>query len=187
MAIELGPQVLLTSLLIILARIGDVSLGTLRTISVIHGRRSIAWLLGFGEILVWLFAVSQVLHNLDQPLYAICYAIGFATGNYVGITLDEWLAFGEQVVRVFTRQGPVLAAALRAEGFRVTEFEGRGRSGPVHLLFIEVPRRHARRLVRRARDLDPRCFWVLDDVRYVSTTTPRPVQPTGWRAILKKK
>ena len=46
--------VLATCLLIIVARIGDVSLGTMRTILVVQGRRWISWGLGFFEVLIWL-------------------------------------------------------------------------------------------------------------------------------------
>lgn len=95
---------------IVVARITDVSLGTLRTMNVMQGRRGVAWILGFCEILIWVFAVSKVIGNLQQPAYAIAYALGFATGNYVGMTFEKWIALGEQVVRVFTRAGAQIAA-----------------------------------------------------------------------------
>ena len=123
--------VLLMCLGIILARITDVSLGTLHTMFVVQGRRKLAWVLGFFEILIWVVVVSKVIQNLSEPAYAVAYALGYATGNVVGITMENWLAYGEQVIRVFTRKGETIATQLRGEGFRVTTFAGEEGDGPV--------------------------------------------------------
>lgn len=179
--------VISTCALIILARIADVSLGTLRTISVVNGRALVSWILGFFEVLIWIFAVSQIFRHLDNPIYAVAYAFGFATGNYVGVRVEGLLAFGEQVVRVFTRQGLALASTLRDAGYRVTEFDGRGRDGAVALLFIEVKRREAQRVLRRVHDSDPGSFCLVDDVRFVKTARGERFEPTGWRSIFKVK
>ena len=179
-------QVIGGCVFIMAGRVVDVSLGTLRTVSVVRGRRGVAWCLGFFEILIWVFVVSKVVQNLDQPAYAVSYALGFATGNYIGLTLENWFAFGEQVVRIFTREGPAITAALRTERFRVTSFAGEGRDGPVQLLFIEAPRRAIERVIGSARRIDPTCFYVVDDVRAVSRRPSVAYEPTGWRAVLKK-
>lgn len=176
-----------TCLLIIGARITDVTLGTLRTVYVIQGRRGVSWILGFFEILVWIAAVSKVIQNLSYPAYALSYAFGFAMGNYVGMTLEKWLATGRQVVRVFTREGKRITAQLRSEGFRVTSFSGEGRDGPIDMLFIEIPRRKTSDIALFSREVDPKCFYIIEDVREASIATLMLHQATGWRAILKKK
>jgi len=176
-----------TCLLIILARITDVSLGTLRTVCVVNGHKGRAWVLGFFEVLVWVMVVSKVIANLNNPAYAIAYAIGAASGSWVGIAVEQRLAFGEQVVRIFSRKGREMAAQLREQGWRVTEFDGRGRDGLVELLFIEVPRKHAMRVAQIARALDPQCYFVVDDIRMTSAAMVRYHEPTGWRGVTKKK
>jgi uncharacterized protein YebE (UPF0316 family) len=184
---NLGLDTLIVCVLIIVARIADVTFGTLRTVSIVQGRRALAWGLGFAEILIWVFAVSKVITNLDQPLYALCYAFGFATGNYVGLTLERYLAWGNQVLRVFTRKGFELADTLWAEGVPATVFEGDGRDDAVYLLYIQVPRRRLPRVARRVRELDRDCYYIVEDVRLTSTARAVVREPTGWRAILKKK
>ncbi|HYE02930.1 MAG TPA: DUF2179 domain-containing protein [Phycisphaerales bacterium] len=163
----LPSNVVLACLFIFLARICDVSLGTLRTVAVINGRRGVAWVLGFFEVLLWVLVVSQVIRMVDPQhwYYAVAYALGFASGNFVGITIERRIAHGEQVVRVFTRRGMELARHLREDGYGVTEFDGRGKDGPVGMLFIETRRRRVSRLLARARELDPGCFYIVDDVR----------------------
>lgn len=161
-------------LLIFTARVCDVSLGTLRVIMVTQGRRLLAASLGFFEVLIWVMAVSKVMQNLNRPIYAVAYAGGFACGNYVGLTLERWVAFGHQVVRVFSRQGEEVAERLRALRFRVTLFEGCGRDGPVHMLYTETERREVPRLLCEARRIDPRCYYVVDDIRVASSADPPP-------------
>ena len=67
-------------ILIFCARVTDVTLGTLRIIFIARGRRKLAPLLGFFEVLIWIVEVSQVMQNLHSPLAFIAYAAGFATG-----------------------------------------------------------------------------------------------------------
>lgn len=184
-------DMLVTCVLIILARIGDVSLGTLRTIAIVNGRAVVSWILGFFEVLIWLFAVTRVFERLNDPEYAIvytlAYAFGFATGNFVGVRVEGLLALGEQVIRVFTRCGAELAGALRRDGYRVTEFDGRGRDGLVSLLFIELPRKEVRQVLGRVHAADPQSFSLVDDVRMASSFLSRQRATSGWRAILKRK
>ncbi len=171
-------------LLIVVARMADVSLGTLRTVSVIYGRRGLASALGFVEVLIWIFVVSHVIGLAqEKPIYAVFYALGFATGNFIGITIEQFFAMGEQAVRIFTRQGHLMADTLRDEGFGVTEFDGRGRDGPVGLLFIEAPRKRVAELVNRAREIDPSCYYVIDDVRHASSARLRSQSPSWWGSV----
>ena len=165
-------SIVVSCLLIFVARVADVSLGTLRMTAVMRGHRAAAWFLGFFEVLIWVFAVSKVIQNLDQPVLAVSYALGFATGTFVGVTIERGLAFGEQVVRVFSRKGAQVAAAVREGGFPVTEFEGRGRDGEVRLLYAKVPRRRSHAIVALARAADSECFYVIEDVRTTSSPPP---------------
>ncbi|MBI2881754.1 MAG: DUF2179 domain-containing protein [Candidatus Tectomicrobia bacterium] len=179
--------VIITCLLIVVARVIDVSLGTLRTVSVVQGRCGVAWVFGFVEVLIWIAVVSKVIQSLDQPVYALSYAIGFATGSSVGITLEKWISYGQQVVRIFTREGARIGADLRAKGFSVVSLEAEDADGPLQLLFIQNHRKDARSIARRAREIDPKCFYTVDDIRAASQALMLSHQPTGWRAILKKK
>jgi len=181
-------DVALTCLLIIGARICDVSLGTLRTVCVVNGRRWVAPILGFLEVLVWILVVSKVITTLDESplLYPIAYATGFAIGNFLGITIEGRVALGHQVTRVFSRRGPEVVHALREKGHHVTEFSGMGRDGPVQMLFIKTRRREAPVVIRQARAIDPECFYIVDDVRLASARSAER-QIGAWRSILKRK
>lgn len=176
-------------LAIFLARITDVSLGTVRTIAVVKGRILIASLLGFVEVLIWVIAVSNVVTRLDQPLNLIAWAAGFAVGNAVGIAIERKLALGDLVMRVISRgEGATIAEKLRNLGQPVTEFEGKGRSGPVQLLYVVMDRVDGDRVERIARSIDPDCVVVSEDVRHASMKLRPMMTPrTDWRSVLKRK
>lgn len=164
-----SKESILLALLIFVARVFDVSLGTLRHAMIVRSKRAITFFIAFFESLVWVFAVSKVLTNLTDPLMALAYALGFASGTFVGITLESFLKIGDQVVKVFSVKGMEVAAKLRSEGFRVTEFIGQGRDSEVVLLFVQVRRREAKKVLKSARVIDNHCFLVVEDIKYVDS------------------
>jgi len=143
--------------------------------------------LGFVEILIWILVVSEVIQNLETPIYAVSYAGGFALGTYVGIGIEGWLAPGRQVLRIFTRQGKSVAGALRTRGHRLTEFAGQGNDGPVDVLLMEAPRRVMPGTLALVAQLDPLALTVLDDVRVPSLQPVAATGPSFWSQIVKKK
>ena len=73
---------------VFLARVLDVSIGTVRTITVVRGYRLLATVLGFFEVIIWVMAAGQVLTNLHHWYLVISWAGGFATGNAVGMWIE---------------------------------------------------------------------------------------------------
>lgn len=190
MNLNFDPAILATGILIFLARIGDVSLGTLRTISIIQGRTWVAFWLGFCEIIIWLWVISTVIPQIKEiPILAVFYAFGFASGNMVGIRIERWLAFGHIIIRVISKKHfKEMADTIRQAGFAVTTFQGEGMSGTVIELYIVCRRKHLREIVRMVHNIEPNAFYITEQVGEVSKIY-RPIMTpiTGWRAILKKK
>jgi|ERR1035438_1217725 uncharacterized protein YebE (UPF0316 family) len=158
--------------LIVLARITDVSLDTIRTVSVIQGRRSFAAVLGFFEAVVYICAVAKVLLNMNQPVYALAYGLGFAAGTYLGMVIEQRLAFGKQLVFLLTPKGPELAEVLRAGNYHVAEVKGHIREGDRTILGVEIPRRDAQKLMRLASAIDERCDFIVHDIRLAGFAKP---------------
>lgn len=154
-------------LLIFALRVIDVSMGTMRTLLVVRGRRVAAPLLSFFEILIWLVAAGAAIRSLSSPLHVVAYAGGFACGTAVGLWVEESLALGITTVQTFTRAeaGP-LADRLREEGWGVTEVAGEGREGRVSILSTIVRRRHVSEVIAAIEEADPDAFvTVYDDTR----------------------
>ena len=130
------------ALVIFGCRIVDVSCDTMRVIFAIRGKRVIAACLGFIQALVWIVAVGNVVRHLDSTLHILGYASGYAMGTYVGVTLEQAIAYGVATVRIVTKAAGVeIAQALREAGHGVTEFGGFGRNGSVEILNSVVQRR----------------------------------------------
>ncbi len=152
--------------LIFFARIADVSVGTIRIICVTRGFRGLAVGLAFVEIVIWVSALSAVVAHLDRLENIVAFAAGFATGNAVGMWLEQKLALGTQIVGfVSPGRGQAVAARLRFNDFIVTTLDGNGRNGPVAVCLVVVPRRSVRTVIKMAREIDPDVVVTVADVR----------------------
>jgi len=154
--------------LIFVARIFDVSLGTVRVIFVSRGFKYLAPVVGFFEILIWLLAIGQIMKNLSNPACYIAYAGGFALGNFVGIHIAEKLSLGLVMIRVVTKKDAAsLVDFLKAENYGVTSVDGHGTSGQVKVVFTIVPRREARGVVELIKKFNPHAFYSIEEVGLV--------------------
>jgi uncharacterized protein YebE (UPF0316 family) len=168
-------------------RIGDVSIGTMRTIAVVNARVGLSVLLGFFEVLIWVTAVSSVILRIQEsPLLAVAYAGGFATGNGVGILLERRLAFGQCALRMITRRGTEIENLGQEFGKVVGSFQTHPPESDKNLIMVILNRRDLTALLRRAQSIDPEVFWVVERFAETSRLTPLP-RPGGWRAVAKMK
>ncbi len=168
-------------ILIFLARSGDVTLSTLRIVSIAQGRRVLAPVIGFCESLIWLLVISQVLQHLENPLCVVAYAGGFAAGNAMGLHLEQRLAFGMRLLRVIVREdADALTEALRKADFGVTVVGGEGAQGQVSILFTLVRRRDLMRATELVRAHCPRAFFTIEDVRQAAEGVFPPLTPLPW-------
>ena len=154
--------------IIFLTRVLDVTLGTLRIIFVSRGRKVLAPLLGFVEVLIWITVVSQVVGGARNFAAYLAYAAGFAVGNYVGMFIEEKLAIGTLVVRIIlSRQGKTLVDHLRQAGFGVTQVDGQGASGQVLLVYTIVMRKELERVIDIIEAVSPKSFFTVEELRSV--------------------
>jgi uncharacterized protein YebE (UPF0316 family) len=157
--------------IIFLARICDVTLGTLRIVFISKGDKVIAPLLGFLEVLIWLVAITQVMENLNNVASYLAWAGGFATGNFLGLRVEQKLALGQVVVRVITVEAADnLIKRLAGQGYRLTSVDARGTRGKVNLLFMIVKRKKLDDVLGIIRNYNPQAFYSIEDVRSVSDT-----------------
>jgi uncharacterized protein YebE (UPF0316 family) len=162
----LSPSAWLTALLIFSLRGIDVGLDTLRLLFVVRGRKAVAWVLGFFQAMVFVIAITSVLSNLDNPLNIIGYAAGFATGNVLGMIIEEKLAVGHIHLEVVSPGfGGALSQCLREAGFGVTEIPARGKDGMVSILSVSVYRRDVAEVQKIIAEKDPSAFITSEDMR----------------------
>ncbi|HPS42160.1 MAG TPA: DUF5698 domain-containing protein [Anaerolineaceae bacterium] len=169
------PHAWLFALLIFVLRVGDMALDTIRVLFVVRGKKLIVWILGFFQSLIFVVAISSVLTELDNILNVLGYAMGFATGNLVGMLIEQRLAIGHILVTIISsNRGTIIAERLRAAGYAVTEISGRGKNGTVFELHASVLRKDVKNVETIVLEADPSAFITHEDVR--------PVRRGFWRA-----
>jgi uncharacterized protein YebE (UPF0316 family) len=156
-------------ILILLARICDVSIGTLRLIFVSKGYKFYAPLLGFFEVIIWLLAIGQIMQHLDNFMCYIAYGLGFAIGNYVGIYLEERMSLGTVVLRIIPRTNTTdLIEHLRASNFGVSAVDIEGMTGKLKMLFSIVKRKDLQEVLEIIQTHNPTSFYTIEDIRTAS-------------------
>ncbi len=164
----------LLPILIFLFRSFDLTLATLRMLSVINGRPALAWFLGFFQAMIFVLVIVGLLGNLQDPINLIAYATGVSTGYVLAITIESRVAPGHSLLRIVSpNRGYAIVEALRELGRGVTEIPARGKDGTVSQIYCFVPRRE----VNATRDIilqvDPAVFLTVENVRQLRG---------GWRA-----
>ena len=181
-------QYIVLPAIIFFARICDVSLGTLRIVFVSKGRKNIAPFLGFFELLIWIIVISEILKNVNSIVGYVAYAGGYATGNYIGMIIEERIALGTQLLKVFSAKDiSAIQKSLSEQGFGVTVVEGDGSAGKVKILYTVINRKTFEQVRQMLIAFDPSIFYVIEDVRLVKsgifpiTTPDRPFHRFFWR------
>lgn len=135
-------NIILGGFFIFLARVTDVSLGTIRVLMIFKGCRLYAALIGFFEVSIYVLALSRVVNTLNNPFNLLFYASGFAAGNYFGSFIEEKVAIGQVTVNIITsNSAQELIDKLRDEGYGVTVLDGTGRKGKKKILFVTMERK----------------------------------------------
>jgi uncharacterized protein YebE (UPF0316 family) len=146
-------------LFIMVMRILDVSIGTVRTIMVVQGRKYLAGLFGAAEVLIWILAIRYIFQNLEQIPNIIGYSLGFGIGNIVGITIEQKIGLGYIQLNIISRTHfKEIAKMLRDEKFGVTEIKGEGTSGEVIILVVIIPRKIQNKIIKKIDAIDSQSF-----------------------------
>jgi uncharacterized protein YebE (UPF0316 family) len=153
-------------LLIFFARILDVSIGTMRLIFVSKGYKIYAPLLGFFEVVIWLIAIGQIMQHLDNFLCYLAYGLGFATGNYLGIYLEEKMSLGTVLIRVVPKVDTTnLINQLRENSFGASLVDIEGMTGKLKMIFTIVKRKDLQEVLGIIQEHNPQAFVTIEDVK----------------------
>ena len=155
--------------LIFLARVLDVSLGTMRIVFVSRGLKYLAPVVGFFEVIIWLLAIRAIMQNLNNVVCYIAYGAGFAMGTFAGLYIEKRLAIGNSLIRIITQKDSTeLINHLRSRGYGVTNMEANGVKGRVHVIYIIIKRSNFADVAEIIRQYNPKAFFTVEDVSMVS-------------------
>jgi uncharacterized protein YebE (UPF0316 family) len=156
----------LAGLFVFAMRVTDMSLDTLRMLFVMRGQRLLAGALGSVQAAVFILAVGAALRGPLNVWTVAGYAGGFGVGVILGMIVEERLAFGYVMFRVYSStSGVEIARALRDAGHAVTDFVARGRDGRITVVNSVIARKDAPAVRAIIDGIDPQAFVTVDDVR----------------------
>ena len=156
----------LLPILIFISRLGDVSLATLRHLFSSKGLKKVVPIIGFFEVMIWLIAIRQVFNNLNNAACFIAWAGGFSFGTYVGMLIEEKIAYGMQVIRIISNaDNHNLTEEFKKihQGFTIVD--GEGAQGSVKLIYVIVKRKTKAEVINLIHTHLPDAFYSIEDVK----------------------
>lgn len=162
---QLTQETILIALLIFTVRVIATSLDTIRVILTMRSSKFWVWLLGFFNSMIWVITFAFVLADINNIVNVIFYAAGFATGNVMGMWIEDKLAVGFSEVRVISSKwGAAILDVLRENNFAVTEIPARGKDGMVSVITSSVRRSQIQDVEELVREIDEEAFITTEDV-----------------------
>ena len=165
-------QLLYICIKIFLARIVDVSLGTIRTVLVVKGKNITPAIVAFFEVLIWFYAAREALStNIDSMLIPIFYSGGYAAGTYIGTFISNRFVEGLIGVQVITKSSlePKMLKEIRDSGFgaSVIDLKNTHEKPKKYMLIIHLNKSKLKRLTKIIRKNDPDAFVVINENKYI--------------------
>ena len=159
-------------LLVCCAKIVEITIQSLKTCMMVKGQRLKAAGLGFIECTIWGLVVSTIIGTLgDNLLLLLFYCIGYATGLFLGSTLESKIALGTSNLELIASDDSTekITEYLKANGRGYAVFEGRGSTDKMNMIFIVLPRKETPRVLREIRKAcDNKVFVAVSEVsKYV--------------------
>ncbi len=160
--------------LIFVLRLLNMAVDTVRALMVIRGRKPVVWLLGFLQTMIYVVVLNTIIQDLGNWFNLFMYAAGFASGNVIGMWVEERMALGHAQVTIISAQlGVAIADRLREEGYAVTEFSGRGRDGVVTMISAAVLRKNIELIRSIVEEVDESAFITAENLN--------PIRRGYWR------
>jgi len=128
----------------------------------VRGKRKVAALIGFVEVMLWFLIVNEALNTDQDSLFiAISFAGGFAAGTFVGGLIVKHLIPSNFLVQVITsKRDNALLQAISSDGFPMTVAGvfGKDHLSEKYLLFIYVDGKYLKKLKETIVKYDSSAF-----------------------------
>ena len=153
--------------LIFFSKIIEVSIGTMRVILISKGYRKPGAILGFFEVLLWVFVASTVINGmLETPLKGIIYALGFSIGVYIGSMIENKVAVGKVLIHVISSEEICneIVKVLRDAGHGVTSVDAHGKDKERTVLMIFANRKNKDNIFKLIEKTNDKALVVANEV-----------------------
>ncbi|MFT4303066.1 MAG: DUF2179 domain-containing protein [Candidatus Woesearchaeota archaeon] len=166
--------------LILIARILDVTMGTIRLIFISKGEKLWSAIIGFFETIIWLLAITRIMNNLSNVYAYVAFALGFAIGTYLGIMIEQKILIGKVIARIITsKDSKDIIDELRSKRYTFTCVGVDGPDGEVKSIHVIIHKKDIAKLIDFILKYDKNAFYTIEDVKIVTdsnlidTVTPK--------------
>ena len=150
------------------AKIIEITIQSLKTCMMVKGQRLKAAGLGFIECTIWGLVISTIIGTLGDNIFLLAfYCVGYATGLFLGSTLESKIALGTSSLRLIANDEntEIIINYLKEISRGYTVFSGYGSTDKMNMILIVLPRRGAAPLLKKIRKLcNNNVFVIVDDV-----------------------
>ena len=157
----------LVCLFVMLAKVIEISIQSLKTCLLVKGQKIQAAGLGFVECMIWGLAISTIISTLgDDILLLVFYCFGYASGLYIGSVLESRLAFGTSNIELIANEEntKIIIKYLKKHNKGFTILDGYGATEKMHMIYIVLPRKEVQRTIKELQQLCDHVFFVTSDV-----------------------
>ena len=143
-------------LIVCCAKIIEISIQSLKTVMMVKGQKLVAACLGFTECMIWGLVISTIIGTLGDNLFLLAfYCVGYATGLFLGSTLEGKIALGTSCLQLIANDGNTekIITYLQENDRGYTVFEGQGSINKMNMIMIVLPRKEAASTLKIIRKL----------------------------------
>ncbi len=156
-------------LMIFIARVSDVTLATVKLMFVVNNARRFAAILGFFEALITILALSRIMQDASNMAAYVMYAAGFSAGTYIGMRIEEKLAYGSVIIRIISKKIPdALLHHLSENQYRYSMVDANDQSGNTQILFTVCKRSRVGTFLKNLESIAPEALYTIEGVKQVS-------------------
>ena len=162
-------EIITWSLIIFIGRVIDVSLGTIRVNMIVRRKKTIAAVVGFFEVAIFISIIVRIIQEINNIYGILAYASGFAVGTVIGIIISEKLSkdlISTNIISV--KQSEAIKDLLKDEGYGITCYKGSGINGEVEVINVICSQTNIQKLNKIVYSKDPSAFlvsYMLDKIR----------------------
>ena len=150
------------------AKVVEITIQSLKTCMMVKGQRLKAAGLGFLECTIWGLVISTIIGTLGDDLFLLAfYCMGYATGLFLGSTLESKIALGTSNLQLIANDENTekIIGYLKENERGYTVFDGHGSTDKMNMILIVLPRKDAGRVLKEIRKLcDNNVFVVASEV-----------------------
>ena len=154
--------------LVCFAKIIEITIQSLKTCMMVKGQRLKAAGLGFVECTNWGLVISTIIGTLGDNIgLLLFYCVGYATGLFLGSTLENKIALGTSNLELIANDESTakITAYLKENNRGYTVFEGKGSTDKMNMIFVVLPRKETPRALKEIRSAcDNKVFVAVSEV-----------------------